>query len=807
MKQFLLLPALVFCVARICYSQPVQLDPAGPEMGFEENKGQLADENGNPLSNVLFRSRGTGPGIYITTSGLTYVFAKQEPKLVMNSDETHTPVSWSKIDMRLENASVLKENIVCENELPGYSNFYYAHCPNGILGVKAFHHVTIKNIYPGIDWVLTADAKSGMAHDFIVHPGADPSQIRMCYSGMDLRKLKMNENRLVLVSKYGTMYEGGLHVFEKESGRAVKADFDLLFSVPGCKSWYTPFVPAMSVGYKLGDFSKEKTLVIDPPLQWDMPQASNGNDYGYAIVAAQDASGDVLITGSTDGTNFPTLNAYQGTLNAPEDMVIQRIDAAGARVWSTYYGGSDYEQGKSIASDASGNCYVAGNTGSSDFPVLSPLQVSYGNGVYDAAILKFNAAGVRQFASWYGGLGTENGNAIAVDASGNMYVTGATNSSTFPTLSPLQGTKSIGYDLFIMKINASYALQWATFFGGDDDDKGRAIALDAANANIYITGSTLAGGFPITAGAFQTSSASAYNAEEAFILKMSTAQVVAFASYCGGSDADYGQGIAVDASNNIYITGYTTSANFPVVNPGGVVYVDSTLGSLGTHDAFIVKCNSSGSTRLWSTYFGGTSPDFGFGIAYDAAAGIYICGNTASTDFPTQLPIDNNYYQSTQGDGGSFNDMFIAWFGTNDSLRWSTYFGDANGNEAYGICVDQSHNIFVTGVTNNELEVVKFGPGFTTSLPNPVEYPLEMYVFPNPANDVLNLQPGEHGSGVYSFEIMNMQGQLVLKEERTLLANEHSAIRFDVQILAKGIYFLRVNSPSGNAEAYRFIRE
>jgi hypothetical protein len=802
MKKFLLIPALVFCAAQIGYSQP--LEPGSPEMGFEENKGQLVDENGTPLSNVLFRSRGTGPGIYITTSGLTYVFAKQEAMQARNNDEAHAPVSWSKIEMNLSNASIKKENIVCENELPGHSNFYYAHCPNGILNVKAFHTVTIKNIYPGIDWLFTAGAKSGMAHDFIVHPGADPSQIRMTYAGIDLSKLEINEqDRLVLVSKYGTMYEGGLHVYEKETGRVIKADFDILFSL----NVHKPSLPKIEVGYELADFSKEKTLVIDPPLQWSMPQVSTGFDYGYAIAAAKDGSGDVLVTGATDGTDFPTVNAYQGTLNAPEDMVILRLNAAGVRLWSTYYGGSDYEQGKSIASDASGNCYVAGNTGSADFPILNQIQASYGSGVYDAAILKFNSAGVRQFASWYGGLGTENGNAITVDASGNMYITGATNSATFPTLTPLQAGKNIGYDLFIMKINASYVLQWATFFGGDDDDKGRAIAVDAASANIYITGSTLAGGFPVTAGTFQTSSASAYNAEEAFILKMSVAQVVGFATYCGGSDADYGQGIAVDASNTIFITGYTTSSNFPIVNPGGGAYVDSSLGSIGTHDAFIVKCNSTGSTRLWSTYFGGTSPDFAFGIAYDAAAGIYICGNTASTDFPTQLPVDNNYYQATQGDGGSFNDMFIAWFGTNDSLRWSTYYGDVNGNEAYGICVDQSHNIFVTGASNNDLEVVKFGPGFTTSIATAIGYAKGIMVFPNPVSDELVLYLGAHDAGVFSFEIINMQGQVILKEEKDLPQGDHTSVRFNVKELAKGAYFIKMNTSSGASEAYRFIRE
>jgi hypothetical protein len=438
---------------------------------------------------------------------------------------------------------------------------------------------------------------------------------------------------------------------------------------------------------------------------------------------------------------------------------------------------------------------------------LNPLQANYGSGVYDAAILKFNTTGVRQFASWYGDVSTDFGTAITVDASGNMYVTGYTNSANFTTLSPIQFAKNIGYDAFIMKISSSYALQWATFYGGDDDDKARAITIDAAGANIYITGTTLAGGFPVTAGSFQNSSASAYNAEEAFILKMSTAQVVGFASYCGGSDGDFGQGIAVDNAGNIFITGYTLSSNFPVVNPGNGAYVDSTIGSPGTHDAFIVKCNSTGTARLWSTYFGGTSPDLAFGIAFDTYVGIYISGHTASTDFPLHQPVDNNYYQSTHGDAGSFNDMFFAWFGTNDSLKWSTYYGDASSNECYGVCVDIANNIFATGVSNNDIDVLKFGPGFITAIPLPIARFPGIIIYPNPANDQLSITFESEEQGNFRFEILNMQGQLIQSAERTSSTNNWYNLYFNLEELAPGTYFMKVNSPSGKSEVVKFVRK
>lgn len=809
MKKNLLLPIFLFFTQTAFSQAPVTHLPepsAYSQMGFEENKGQLADKNGNLLPDVLFKSSGTGPGIYITTSGLTYVFVQHAP-VANKSDESSSIINWAKIDMKLINASIKKENIVCENATPGFSNFYYAHCPQGILKVKTYQHITIKNIYPGIDWVFNVDAKIGLSHDFIVHPDADPSQIRMMYSGMDLEKFNVDQQkRLALVSQYGTMYEGGLHVYEKETGRVIDAGFETLSGIYGCMHVGIPATSSVWVGYELGDYSNEKTLVIDPPLQWSVLQASTDFDYGYAISAAHDGSGDVLTTGTTYGSDFPTINAYQGTLSGTDDMVIQRLSAAGTRLWSTYYGGSSSEQGKSIASDILGNCYVAGNTSSSNFPTLTPTQVAYGGGNYDVAILKLNSSGVRQWATWYGGLQTDNGNGITVDGTGTVYVTGATNSSTFPTLTALQSSKGIGYDAFLIKMSTLGLVQWATFFGGDDDDKGRAITLDATAANVYVTGSTLAGGFPVTAGAFQTSSASAYNAEEGFVLKMTAAQTVGFASYCGGSDADFGQGIAVDASNNIYVTGYTLSSDFPIANPGLGAYVDSTIGSIGTHDGFVMMCNPTGSARVWSTYFGGSSPDLGFAIAYDAAAGIYICGNTSSTDFPTHQPVDLNYYQSVQGDAGSFNDVYIAWFGANHDLKWSTYYGDANSNEAYGICVDATSNIFTTGVSNNEMEVVKFGPGFT-AISSAESAAGNFSIYPNPANNVLNLQFENATEGPFTFELINLQGQLLFKTVKTISAANGNSMEFDLSSYASGTYFLKINYPSGASEVLKFVRE
>jgi hypothetical protein len=756
------------------------------EMGFLENKGQLADENGKPLPQVLFKATGTGPAIYITTSGLTWIF---EEKLAVADEGSPAQTSWSKIEMELKSASILPENVMMEAALPGCSNFYYPHCPQGISGVKAWHKVTVKNIYPGIDWVLTADNKTGMAHDFIVHPGADPSIIRPQYRGMN-GEIVSEKNRLAFHSKHGTLYEGGLFVYEQETGKPVDAAFHV-----GSKG---------VAGYDISRYNRKNTLVIDPPLQWSTLQASSAFDYGYAISPAGDGSGDVLITGTTSGSNFPVLNAFQGTFAGIEDIVVVRRSSSGAMIWSTFYGGSDYDGGKGISSDNSGNAYVAGYTMSSDFPVQNPLQANFGGGTYDAVVMKFNSSGVRQWATWRGGIGNDYANAIITDSTGMSYITGYTSSTNFPLLNAVQPAKNFSYDAFIMKLDASEVLQWSTFFGGDDEDRGRAITLDASGTNLYVTGTTLSGGFPATAGCFQNSSGSAYNAEDAFILKMSVSQVVQFCSYCGGSGGDFGQGIAVDISGNIYITGYTVSSNFPIVNPGGQAYVDSTIGSPGTHDAFLVECNSTGSTRVWSTYFGGTAPDLAFGIAYEPGFGVYITGNTASTDFPVQVPPDISFYQPTQGDGGTFNDMFVAWFITTRSLAWSTYYGDANANEGYGICTDDNSNIFITGVDSNGLAVLKFAPS-TLAVSEASSGGFAFSHYPDPATQQLFVRINQPVAENVQVSITDLTGRIIYTEVH-LLSDGANEISMNVGSLAKGIYTIRIEG-NGHSAAQKFVKQ
>ena len=302
-------------------------------------------------------------------------------------------------------------------------------------------------------------------------------------------------------------------------------------------------------------------------------------------------------------------------------------------------GGSGRDFTNSIAVDASGSVYVTGWTASTDFPTANPIQPVFGGDVWDAFVTKLNAAGnALVYSTYLGGADRDFGEDIAADSSGNAYVTGYTGSSNFPTASPIQPANGGQFDAFVKKLNAAgNALVYSTYLGGSSEDLGRGIAVDAAG-NAYVTG--FAGlNFPTTMGAFQTTGGGA------FVTKLNAAGSSLVYSTRGAGDE--GEDIGVDASGNAYVTGRTSSTDFPTVNP-----IQPTFG--GSQDAFVAKLNAAGSALVYSTYLGGSDDESGSkgGIAVDAAGNAYVTGFAASTDFPTLNP-----FQATNAGG---RDVFIA---------------------------------------------------------------------------------------------------------------------------------------------------
>jgi len=358
---------------------------------------------------------------------------------------------------------------------------------------------------------------------------------------------------------------------------------------------------------------------------------------GYGI--AVDSSGNAYVTGQA-GHNFPTtVGAYQ-TTGGDGDTFVTKLSVAGsALIYSTYLSGNGGNSGSGIALDSSGNAYVTGFTWSL-FPTTAGAYQTTPAGNDNAFVSKLNASGSALLYSTYlGGNGSDRGNGIAVDSSGNAYVTGQTE-GLFPiTVDAYQTTYSGGtWDVFVSKLNAAgSALVYSTYLGGSSFDIGYGIAVDSSDS-AYVTGFT-GGSFPTTIGAYQTTYGG--STSDAFVTKLNAAgSALVYSTYLGGNNYDGGRGIAVDSNGSAYVTGQAGSTDFPIT-AGAYQTVRPIYGA----NAFATKLNAAGNGLTYSTFLGGSGYDIGYGIALDSSGSAYIAGHTSGYNFPTTVGA----YQTTYG--------------------------------------------------------------------------------------------------------------------------------------------------------------
>src|SRR5207245_2786973 len=308
------------------------------------------------------------------------------------------------------------------------------------------------------------------------------------------------------------------------------------------------------------------------------------------------------------------------------------------------------------------------------FPTANAIQPT-NRGSTDVFVTKINPGGsALVYSSYLGGSHEDNGSGIALDLAGNTYVTGTTNSADFPTKNAIQATFGNGdggayvYDAFVAEINAAgSALVYSTYLGGTGDDHGAGIAVDSVG-QAYATGWTTSTDFP-TKNAIQLTN---HGIVDVFLTKFSAnGSALVYSTYLGGSDYDYGTGVALDSAGNAYLTGLTRSLDFPLANA-----FQSEIG--GITNAFVTKINPQGSALAYSTYLGGSLQDYGQGIAVDTAGKAYVVGITSSTNFPTV-----NAVQPALGGG---NDAFVTKINPQGSaLVYSTYLGGSRDDQGLGI--------------------------------------------------------------------------------------------------------------------------
>jgi hypothetical protein len=352
--------------------------------------------------------------------------------------------------------------------------------------------------------------------------------------------------------------------------------------------------------------------------------------------------------------------------------------------YSTRLGGSGYDQANAVAVDAEGHAYVAGYTLSTDFPIARPGQ-AVNAGADDAFVAKLSRDGSTLIYSTYlGGSNSDEASAIAVDGTGNAYITGLTDSTDFPTSAPLQAANAGSGDVFIVKLNRTgTALLYSTYLGGDSPDEANAIAVDR-RGDAYVAGNTRSNDFPLV----QPLQAALAGSEDAFVAKLNRrGSALVYSTYLGGSDADEANALAIDWAGNAYVAGQTDSADFPTVGP-------IQASNAGNGDAFVTKLNSSGSALKYSSYLGGGGSDVAYGIAVDMTGNAYVVGETSSADFPTARALQS----ALSGDV----DAFVAKLDRKGrALAYSTYLGGNGSDTATAIAVDAAGEAYVAGRTGS----------------------------------------------------------------------------------------------------------
>ncbi|MEP7287232.1 MAG: SBBP repeat-containing protein [Chloroflexota bacterium] len=642
---------------------------------------------GQTNSAVRFQVRGEGGTLFFTPDEVVLSLSNQtQPttsrdriNLIRNQHRTKvtTPAALpTVVRLHFEGANTAP-TITAADKLPGIVNEFIGKDPTQWhTNIPTYAGIVYQDLYPGID--LHYDGHVGqLKGTYTVAPGADPALIHWQYAGAAGTHLNANNGDLVIDLPDGkTLTEQAPIAWQEYAGQRLPVAARYTQSNTG------------EIGFALDKYETTLPLVIDPTLIYSTFLGGIDDDQAYAI--AVDSSGRAYVTGGTDSTVFPTTGgALQTTFGGGlSNVFVTKLNPAGtALAYSTYLGGSDFDQGYAIAVDSSGNAYITGVTTSIDFPTtVGAFQTSYYAGD-DVFVTKLNPTGdALVYSTLLGCDDDEDGNGIAVDSSGNAYVTGFTTSIDFPTtLGAYQTTLNGTSNAFVTKIApAGDVLVYSTYLGGTGADSDYGIAVDG-NGNAYVTGDSTSIDFPTTLNAFQT----AFGGDsDITVTKLNpTGDALVYSTYLGGSTYEDSYGIALDSAGNTYVVGDTYSTDFPTT----LNAFQTMFG--GGYDAFVTKLNPTGSALAYSTYLGGSNVDSAAGIRVDSSGSAYLTGFTYSGNFPT---TPNAFHKVSAGSLEAFVTKIDS---TGNKLGYSTFLGGSNPDWGTGIALDSNRNAYVAGYT------------------------------------------------------------------------------------------------------------
>jgi hypothetical protein len=834
---------------------PVVAKITGParQLAFIENRGQFD-------ANVKFQTRSGGKVLWFTTTGLVFDVARPiatSKAADSHSGTTHGPaLEMFQRDSGSESAAPggKSERLVFSEDFasgsvtpriepsaaqPGIYNYFIGNDPkNWRTGVVGYSQLLYHDVWPGIDIRFTVNGQD-IEQEFLVHPGADASLISVHYSGVKGLEVAA-DGSLVVRTLFGPLRESAPRIYSENRGRPT---IHGNYKISGDSAY----------AFQLGSYSKAHPLVIDPTLLFSTYIGGSGADTGKGI--AVDGAGNTYIGGATQGGVYPTsTGVFQSVCpsSACSSAVVTKLDPLGRLSYSSYLGSpTGGDNAKGIALDANGEAYLTG-IANSGFPTTSnALQ----NGCDGASFMaKLNSTGTALLysaclvsdseAANFNGVGA---NAIAVDMNGRAYVTGSTSSPFFPTTNGavqtvLRGGPNAFLSIIDPSLSGTASLVYSTYLGGEVQDYGRSIAVDAYGS-AYITGNTFSSHFPVTPNAFQPTDIQANCGQGAGNAQCSTAFVakvnpnvsgssgLIYSSYLGGnvgntggsaSVGDYAYAISVDSSGNAYVAGSTSSLNFPTTP--GVFQASSNCGGY-PGSGFVTKVNAGGSALVYSTFVSASGQGGGScstpisAIALNSSNDAYFAGTTGNNTFP----ITQGAFQSTF-QGGSSDAILAELNSSGSSLIYSSYLGSSGDDSAAGVAVDATGDAYITGNTNSMSFPVTsfafqpfFGGGTTCGFEGSVEPCPDVFVakfpigapggpsitglIPNSGGNSGTVSPQIAGSGFHAGAIAQLNcGSAIVGTNVSVGAGGRLLnTTFDLTAASPGTCSLVVTNPDGTS--------